>query len=60
MGRLIHGTFGCRLFSHSPIFLLLIVNAGLVLCLCRRQNRLVVLGFGVSTHLVPDQMWLDI
>jgi inner membrane protein len=59
MGRLFYGTFGCRLFCHSLLFLLLIVLAGLFLYLRRRQNWLLVLGFGVFTHLVLDEMWLD-
>ena len=60
VGRLVYGTFGCRLFAHSLIFLLLIVLAGLYLYhLRRRQNWLLALGFGVFTHLVLDEMWLD-
>jgi inner membrane protein len=58
-GRLVYGTFGCRLFSHSLMFLLLIVFAGIFLHLRRHQNWLLVLGFGVFTHLVLDEMWLD-
>jgi inner membrane protein len=59
VGRLVYGTFGCRIFSHSLVFLLLIVYAGLLLHLRRRENWLLVLGFGVFTHLVLDEMWLD-
>lgn len=60
VGRLLYGTFGCRLFSHSLMFLLLIVLAGLFLYQRRRQNWLLVLGFGVFTHLILDEMWLDV
>lgn len=59
VGRPVYGTFGCRLFSHSLAFLLLILLAGLLLYSHRRQNWLLVLGFGVFTHLVLDEMWLD-
>ena len=59
LGRLFYGTFGCRLFCHSLIFLLLIVFAGLLLHFRRHQNWLLVLGFGVFTHLLLDEMWGD-
>jgi inner membrane protein len=59
VGRLVYGTFGCRLFCHSLMFLLLIVCVGILLHLRRRENWLLVLGFGVFTHLVLDEMWLD-
>jgi len=59
IGRLVYGTFGCRLFCHTLIFLLLIVFAGLLLFVRRRQNWLLVLGFGIFMHLVLDGMWLD-
>lgn len=59
LGRVMYGTFGCRLFCHSLLFLLLIALAGFLLYLRRRQNWLLVLGFGVFTHLVLDEMWTD-
>lgn len=59
VGRLLYGTFGCRLFSHSLLFLLLIVVAGIFLYKRSRRKWLLVLGLGVFTHLVLDEMWLD-
>ena len=57
IGRLVYGTFGCRLFCHTLIFLLLIVFTGLLLYVRRRQNWLLVLGFGTFMHLVLDVTW---
>ena len=59
LGRIFYGTFGCRLFGHSLLFLLIIVLAGLGLYLRRRQPALLVLGLGVLSHLILDGMVLD-
>ena len=59
VGRLVFGTFGCRLFCHTLLFLLVIALAGLYLYLSRHKNWLLVLGFGTFMHLVLDEMWLD-
>lgn len=58
-GRLFYGTFGCRLFCHSLIFLVMVALAGLCLYLSRHKNWLLVLAFGILTHLALDEMWLD-
>jgi membrane-bound metal-dependent hydrolase YbcI (DUF457 family) len=58
-GRLFYGTFGCRLFCHSLMFLLIVAIAGLYLYLSRHKNWLLVLAFGIFTHLALDEMWLD-
>ena len=58
-GRLFYGTFGCRLFCHSLMFLLIVALAGLYLYLSRHKNWLLVMAFGVFTHLALDEMWLD-
>ncbi len=60
VGRLAFGTFGCRLFSHSLLFLMVIAFAGLCLYLSRHKSWLLVLGFGILIHLVLDTMWLDV
>lgn len=59
MGRLVFGTFGGRLFCHTLTFVLVIALAGLYLYVRRRNNWLLVLGFGLFMHLVLDEMWLD-
>lgn len=58
-GRLFYGTFGCRLFCHSLMFLLIVALAGLYLYLSRHKDWLLVVAFGVLTHLALDEMWLD-
>jgi inner membrane protein len=47
-----------RVFCHSMLFLILIVLAGIYLYRKRRGKWLLVLSFGVFTHLIFDQMWL--
>ena len=60
LGRIFYGTFGVRLFGHSLLFLMIVVLAGLVLHLRRRQPALLVLGLGILAHLVLDGMfWID-
>jgi len=58
VGRLVFGTFGCRLFCHTLLFLVVIAFAGLCLYLSHHKNWLLVLGFGTFMHLVLDEMWL--
>jgi inner membrane protein len=58
-GYLFYGTFGCRLFCHSLLFLLIVAVAGLYLYLSRHKNWLLVVAFGILTHLALDEMWLD-
>jgi inner membrane protein len=60
LGRIFYGTFGCRAFGHSLLFLLIVVLAGIGLYLRRRQPELLVLGLGILTHLTLDGMWLDL
>ena len=57
VGRLVFGTFGCRLICHSLLFLVAIACAGLYLYTSRRRNWLLVLGFGILMHLVLDGTW---
>ena len=59
VGLLVFGTFWCRLFCHSVLFLVVIACAGLYLYTSRHRNWLLVLGFGIFMHLVLDEMWLD-
>jgi len=47
-----------RVFCHSLFFLILIALAGIYLYRKQRRNWLLVLSFGIFTHLVFDQMWL--
>lgn len=46
-----------RIFAHSLLFLLIIAVLGLYLYQRHRQMSLLVLSFGVFTHLILDQMW---
>ena len=59
LGLLVFGTFWCRLFCHSLLFLVVIACAGLYLYTSHHRNWLLVLGFGIFMHLVLDEMWLD-
>jgi inner membrane protein len=59
LGLFVFGTFWCRLFCHSLLFLVVITCAGLYLYTSRHRNWLLVLGFGIFMHLVLDEMWLD-
>lgn len=47
-----------RVFCHSMLFLILIVLAGICIYQKRKKNWLLVLSFGIFTHLIFDQMWL--
>lgn len=46
-----------RIFSHTLFFLALITLIGLYLYRYRSQTWLLVLSFGIFTHLIFDQMW---
>lgn len=48
-----------RVFSHSLLFLLIIIAAGIFLYRFRKQLWLLCLAFGVFWHLILDQMWLN-
>jgi len=49
-----------RIFGHTLLFLIIISVAGILLYQRRRKNWLLVLSFGTFTHLIFDQMWLDL
>ncbi|MFC2066462.1 metal-dependent hydrolase [Chloroflexota bacterium] len=46
-----------RIFSHTLIFLILVALAGLYLYRCHDKIWLLVLSFGIFTHLMLDRMW---
>lgn len=46
-----------RIFSHTILFLVLIIVVGLYLHQRHRKSWLLVLSFGAFTHLILDQMW---
>jgi membrane-bound metal-dependent hydrolase YbcI (DUF457 family) len=48
-----------RIFSHTLLFLIVITIGGLYLYLSRHRSWLMVLSFGIFTHLLLDQMWLS-
>ncbi len=48
-----------RIFCHTLLFVILIALAGLYLYQSRRKLWLLVFSFGVFSHLVLDQMWLN-
>ncbi|MFC2010661.1 metal-dependent hydrolase [Chloroflexota bacterium] len=45
------------MFTHTLLFFILITLSGLWLYKWRSQTWLLVLSFGVFTHLLLDQMW---
>ncbi len=47
-----------RVYCHTMLFFILIVLAGMYLYQRRKKNWLLVLSFGIFTHLIFDQMWL--
>ncbi len=59
LGRILYGTFGCRAFGHSLLFLLIVALAGLGLYRLRHQTALLALGLGALSHLLLDGMFLD-
>lgn len=59
LGRILYGTFGCRIFGHTLLFLLIVALAGLGLQRLGRQSALLVLGLGILSHLLLDGMFLD-
>jgi inner membrane protein len=48
-----------RIFSHTIIFLLLLLIPGLWLYWGKKSGWLLALATGVLAHLVLDQMWLN-
>jgi inner membrane protein len=48
-----------RIFSHTLLFLVVLIVGGLILYLARRKNWLLVLAFGTFTHLILDGMWKE-
>jgi hypothetical protein len=46
-----------RIFSHTLLFLIMVTLAGLWLYQRYTKNWLLVLAFGILTHLICDQMW---
>jgi inner membrane protein len=48
-----------RIFSHTLLFLVVLIAGGLILYLSRRKNWLLVLAFGTFLHLVMDGMWTE-
>ena len=48
-----------RLFCHTLLFLALVTIGGLYLYRRRRKNWLLVLTFGIFTHLILDLMWQE-
>jgi inner membrane protein len=46
-----------RIFCHSMLFLMIIVFVGIYLCQKYKKNWLLVISFGIFTHLIFDQMW---
>jgi inner membrane protein len=47
-----------RIFCHSLFFLILITIVGLLILCNRGKFWLLTLAFGVSMHLILDQMWM--
>ncbi len=47
-----------RIFCHTFLFLFLVIAVGLYFHRKVKNNWLLVLSFGIFTHLVFDQMWL--
>jgi inner membrane protein len=60
IGVLFHSTFGTgRLFCHTLLFLVIVVIAGIYLYKRRHRPWLLLIAFGVFTHLILDLMWLE-
>lgn len=47
-----------RIFSHTLLFLAVLVSTGIYLYLKQRRSWLLVLGLGTFAHLLLDEMWL--
>ena len=48
-----------RVFGHTLLFAVLLVVAGIYLCVSRRRLALLWLSFGCMAHLCLDQMWAN-
>lgn len=48
-----------RIFGHTLLFLVVITASGLIQFRFYRKTWLLVLAFGIFTHLLLDQMWLS-
>jgi inner membrane protein len=48
-----------RIFSHTLLFVVIILVLGIYLFLSRKQRWLLALGIGTAAHLMLDQMWLS-
>jgi len=48
-----------RIFCHTLLFLTLVTLPGIFLYRSYAKNWLLVLSFGIFTHLILDQMWLS-
>jgi hypothetical protein len=48
-----------RIYAHTMLFLIIVSLAGLVLYLLKKNNWLLLVAFGVFTHLILDEMWLE-
>ena len=46
-----------RIFCHTLLFLIFITTIGLFLYISRRKTSVLVLSFGIFTHLVLDMIW---
>jgi len=49
-----------RIFSHTFLFLILLLVVGLILYRSYKQVWILTMAFGVFIHLILDQMWLNI
>jgi inner membrane protein len=48
-----------RIFSHTLLFLLVLLVSGIWLYAWKKKTWLLTLAFGVLTHLILDQMWMS-
>lgn len=48
-----------RIFSHSLLFAVLMLGAGIYLSIIRKKRWLIALSFGVLMHVILDSMWQD-
>jgi len=46
-----------RVFSHTLLFLLILLFGGLFLYFIKKRNWLLLISYGVFTHLLFDAMW---
>ncbi len=48
-----------RIFAHTLLFLLVVSAAGLLVWKHTRKDWLLFIAFGISMHLLLDEMWLE-